>query len=186
MRWARIDAGVVREIVSFDPSGAYDAALEFVAVPAALDDWLAVRWHYYATVFTPADLDAFKTEILIRAAAWAKALRTTIAGTDDYIEIASWASKEQAAMRHAAGAATAEDTAALSAEAALRASTVDDLAALINLKATAFRGAAATVTGLVKQLELALTTATDTGSAIAAWDAMMAAPELAALTGGGS
>ncbi len=184
MSWARIDSGKVQEIIAIDPLGKFHDDLVFETIPATLDPYVDQQWLYDGSNFVPADLAQFKARLQRQANAWAKDLRRTIAGTDDDIEIATWPSKEQAAMRHAAGTATTDDATALGAEAALRGETVDQLAAIINAKAALFRPAAGIITGLMSQFAAGLDAALDAPAAIAAFDALMAAPELAALPPG--
>jgi len=183
MTWARIENSLVMETTSTDPAGLFHPDLIWQAVPTDLAPWVTQGWTFDGTDFVPTDLDQFKTNVSAKAKAWSKALRGAIAGTNDMIEVASWSSKEQAAMRHLAGAPTLEDTNALGIEAALRGEPVDDLATLISLRAAQFRAAEATIIGLTKQFETALAAAQDAPVAIAAFTTLTTAPEITAITG---
>lgn len=165
-KWARIQNSTVVELVDYDPNGRYHPDLVWVSVPAEWDGLLAPRCRYVSGEFRPPvahDVDGHPLasddmEWLADAAmkgvrAFAAEARLKAAGTPDAIEIATWSAKEAMAKRHTSDLATADDIAALEAEADLRSTTVADLVALILVKAAAYKLAAGKIQGWQRQAE---------------------------------
>ncbi|MCR9073887.1 MAG: hypothetical protein NXI18_19535 [Alphaproteobacteria bacterium] len=169
--WARIQSGTVVELTSHDPDGRYHPDLAWVAVPAEWEQLVAPRCRYVSGAFRPplahgADGQPLETDDMGWLAAqaiqgvrsFAAEARIRAAGTSDPVEIASWAAKEAMAKRHQAAASTADDDAALQAEADLRSSTVPDLVDLILVKAAAYKLAAGKIQGWQRQAETLIAT----------------------------
>lgn len=174
-KWARVSEGAVVELTDRDPAGRYHPSLTWVQVPAPWEALVAPGCSYgtgqfgpprsrdpeTSNVTTDPDMEWLRRRALTGVRDFASAARQAITKTNDPIEVASWPSKEQMALRYQADEATSSDTAALTAEAVLRDQTVEDLAALIVAKAAAYKPATGKVDGWRKQAEQLIATTND-------------------------
>lgn len=139
------------------------------------------RWHL-PDAARAALLEAARKAAEAEAVTLIEATAQAITGSVPLVERLSWGTKEAAARGLLAGAASPEDRAMISAEAATTGEEPARLAARIVANADAYRGAVAAMTGLRRVATTAIAAAADEPAMRAALDDLRA--QLQKMTGG--